>query len=177
MAGKDPVAELQPQFSSDGVTPTAWAEARGRLEGAHIYWLATVRPDGRPHVTPLFSVWLDGALYFCTGPGERKAKNLARNPHCVITTGCNVLGGLDLAVEGDAAKVSDEAKLRRVADGYAAKYADAAGADLGDDWRFTVRDGAWYGGGGNMALVYEVTPTTAFGFGKGEAFSQTRWRF
>jgi general stress protein 26 len=167
MAAKDPAAELQPQFSSDGATPTTWAEARLLLEQANIYWLATVRPDGRPHVTPLLAVWLDEALYFCTGQSERKAKNLARNAHCVITTGCNVLEGLDLVVEGEATRVSDEVRLQRVADRYAAKY----------DWHYTVRDGAFYGDAGNMALVYEVPPTTAFGFGKGESFSQTRWRF
>src|SRR5437899_718923 len=87
MAAKDPVAELEPQFSSEGATPTAWAEARRQVEEARIYWLATVRPDGRPHVAPLFAVWLDGGLYFATGPDERKAKNLARNPRCVVTTG------------------------------------------------------------------------------------------
>jgi general stress protein 26 len=168
MTVKDPLAELQPQFSSEDATPTAWAEARLRLEKAEVYWLATVRPDGRPHVTPVVSVWLDGALYFCTGPSERKAKNLARSSHCVITTGCNVLEGLDLVVEGEAIKVSDEARLQRVADKYASKY--------NPPFHFTVRDGAFYGEGG-MALVYEVTPATAFGFGKGESFSQTRWRF
>jgi uncharacterized pyridoxamine 5'-phosphate oxidase family protein len=166
MALKEPVTELHPQFSSPDATPTAWAEARKRLEGAKIYWLATVRPDGRPHVTPLFAVWLEGALYFCTGESERKAKNLARNPHCVITTGCNVVEGLDLVIEGEAVQVSDEAKLQHVAGEYVTKY----------DWRFTVRDGAFDGEGG-LALVYAVTPTTAFGFGKGESFSQTRWRF
>lgn len=118
---------------------------------------------------PLVSVWLDGALYFATGPSERKTKNLAHNPHCVITTGCNVLEGLDLVLEGDAAVVSDEARLRRVADRYASKY--------DPPFRFTVRDSAFRGDAGNIALVYEVTPTTAFGFGKGGAFSQTRWRF
>jgi nitroimidazol reductase NimA-like FMN-containing flavoprotein (pyridoxamine 5'-phosphate oxidase superfamily) len=168
-AGREPVAKLQPQFSSDGATTTVWAEARERLEKAEVYWLSTVRPSGRPHVTPVVSVWLEGALYFCTGPGERKAKNLARNAHCVITTGCNALSeGLDLVVEGDAVKVSDEAKLQRVADRYASKY--------GRPFHFTVRDGTFYGDGGE-ALVYEVTPTTVFGFGKGESFSQTRWRF
>ena len=167
MATQDPVAELDPQFSSAGATPTPWAEARGRLERAEVYWLATVRPDGRPHVTPLIAVWLDGALYFCTGEGERKAHNLVRNAHCAITTGCNTLNeGLDLVVEGDAERVGDEATLRRVAERYAAKYG----------WHFTVRDGALYGEGGR-ALVYAVPPTTAFGFGKGEPFSQTRWRF
>lgn len=68
------------------------------------------------------SVWLDSALYFCTGPSERKAKNLAGNSRCVITTGCNVLHeGLDLVVERDAARVSDEARLRRVAERSASK--------------------------------------------------------
>jgi uncharacterized pyridoxamine 5'-phosphate oxidase family protein len=166
MAAKEPMAELEPQFSSEGATPTAWAEARRHLEEAKIYWLTTVRPDGRPHVTPLFAVWLDGALYFCTGESERKAKNLVGNSHCAITTGCNVVEGLDLVVEGDAVKVREEAKLGRVAEVYASKY----------DWHYTVRDGAFYDGG-IIALVYEGRPTKAFGFGKGEAFSQTRWRF
>jgi nitroimidazol reductase NimA-like FMN-containing flavoprotein (pyridoxamine 5'-phosphate oxidase superfamily) len=167
MTNKEPVAELQPQFSSDGATTTAWTKAHERLEKAEVYWLATVRPDRRPHVTPVVAIWLDRALYFCTGPDERKAKNLARNAHCVVTTGCNALSeGLDLMVEGDAVKVSDEARLQRVADRYAAKY--------GPPFNFTVRD---FYGEGVKALVYEVTPTTAFGFGKGESFSQTRWRF
>lgn len=170
MAMRDPVAELEPQFSSGDATVTPWAQARGRLETAEVYWLATVRPDGRPHVTPVLAVWLDGALYFCTGRSERKAKNLAHNSHCVVTTGCNALDeGLDLVVEGDVAQVSDEARLQRIADRNAAKY--------GSDWHFTVRDGAFHGNEGNVALVYEVTPTTAFGFGKGKSFSQTRWRF
>lgn len=168
MAGQEPMAELDARYSSDGATPTGWAEARGRLESAQLYWLSTVRPDGRPHVTPLLSVWLDGALYFCTGPSERKARNLAHNPHCILVTGCNALDeGLDLVVEGDAAKVSDDATLRRTADAYESKY--------GSDWHFEVRDGAFLGPGG-QALVYEVAPSTVFGFGKGE-FSQTRWRF
>jgi nitroimidazol reductase NimA-like FMN-containing flavoprotein (pyridoxamine 5'-phosphate oxidase superfamily) len=112
MAGKEPVTELDARFSSDGATPTAWAQARRRLEEAEVYWLSTVRPDGRPHVTPLLSVWQDGALYFCTGPSERKARNLTQNPHCILTTGCNALAeGLDLVVEGAAARVSDDATV------------------------------------------------------------------
>jgi nitroimidazol reductase NimA-like FMN-containing flavoprotein (pyridoxamine 5'-phosphate oxidase superfamily) len=164
------VTELEPQFSSSDATPTPWAEASVHLEKAQVFWLSTVHPDRRPHVTPLVAVWLDGALYFCTGSGERKAKNLARNAHCVITTGCNTLSeGLDLVVEGDAVRVRDEATLQRVADRYASKY--------DPPFQFIVRDGALQGDEGNRALVYEVTPTTAFGFGKGRSFSQTRWRF
>ncbi len=129
-----------------------------------------MRPEGRPRVTPLLAVWLDGALYFCTGESERKAKNLARNAHCVLSTGSNALDvGLDVMVEGDAARVSDEDLLQRVADLYEAKY--------GSDWRFAVRDSAFHSKDGNVALVFEVAPTTAFGFGRGKLFSQTRWRF
>jgi nitroimidazol reductase NimA-like FMN-containing flavoprotein (pyridoxamine 5'-phosphate oxidase superfamily) len=170
MAEKEPAAELEPHFSSDDATATPWAEARERLATAKVYWLSTVRPDGRPHVTPVAAVWLDDALYFTTGQTERKAKNLALNPRCVVTTGCNVLEGLDVVVEGDAVRVTDEARLRQLADGYVAKYDQL--------FRFTVRDGAFYLEGGETAvLVYELAPTRAFGFGKGESFSQTRWRF
>jgi hypothetical protein len=136
------------------------------LENAEVYWLSTVRPDGRPHVTPLIAVWLDGALHFCTGPTERKAKNLLGNPKCTLTTGCNTQEGLDLVVEGDAVRVNDDATLKRLADLYASKY----------EWQFEVRDAAFIGDGGE-ALVYAVRPSTAFGFGKGDTFSQTRWRF
>ncbi len=165
-ANGEPVAELQPQFSGEGATATSWELACDLLDKAEVFWLSTVRPDGRPHVTTLLSVWVDGALYFCTGEGERKFKNLMENPHCILTTGCNVLEGLDVVVEGDAVNVSNAETLQRVADRYAAKY----------DWQYTVREGAFYGDAGR-ADVYEVAPKTVFGFGKGKTSSQTRWRF
>ena len=169
MTGSEPVTELDARYSSDGAVATTWDEARGRLESAPVSWLSTVRPDGQPHVTPLISVWVDDALYFTTGPDERKAENLARNPHCVLTTGCNALDeGLDIVVEGDAVRVEDDAKLQRIADAYESKY--------GSDWHFDVRDGAFHHEAGS-AVVFEVAPVTAFGFRKGEPFSQTRWRF
>jgi hypothetical protein len=169
MAGKDPLTELDARFSSEGATATAWEEARGRFARAEIYWISTVRPDGRPHVTPLLSVWGDGAAYFCTGPEEQKARNLARNPQCILTTGCNALGeGLDLVIEGDAVRVRDHVLLMRTADAYESKY--------GSDWRFSVSENVFAHEGG-QALVFEVAPETAFGFGRGEVFSQTRWRF
>ena len=170
MAEKSPVAELQPRFSSPGATATPWSDATRRLEAAEVAWLSTVRPDGRPHVTPVVFVWLDGALYVCTGGDERKAKNLAHNAHCVITTGCNGLNeGLDLVVEGDAVQVREPDTLRRVAGRFSSKYAPA--------FQFTAGDGVLQGDEGNTALLYEVSPTSAFGFGKGVTFSQTRWRF
>jgi hypothetical protein len=167
---REPVTSLA-VFSSPGAVPTEWARGRTHLQDAQVYWLTTVRPDGRPHVTPLLGIWLGGALYFCTGPDERKAKNLAQNPRCILTTGCNSLDGLDLVVEGDAAGVSDAAELRGVADTYESKY----GA------RFTAPEGTWFGLGDAIrsggAVVYRVVPVTAFGYGKGAQYSQTRWRF
>jgi hypothetical protein len=170
MAEPEPVTELG-VFSSPDAVPTEWARGRRELRDAEVYWLSTVRPDGRPHVTPLLGIWLDGALYFCTGPDERKAKNLVRNPRCILTTGCNRLDGLDLVVEGQAARVSDAAELRSVADTFELKY----GA------HFTAPEGTWSGLGDTIrrdeALVLRVAPLTAFGFGKGTLYSQTRWIF
>jgi hypothetical protein len=161
--------KLDERFSSPDATPTDWAEGLERIEEAELFWLSTVRPDGRPHVTPLISVWLDGAAFFCTGPGEQKAKNLTRNSNCILTTGCNLLDeGLDVVIEGEAKRVSDDARLSRIATAYEAKY--------GSDWHFDVRDGAFFHDDGGEALVFEVAPETAFGFRKGE-YSQTRWRF
>ena len=172
MIGKDkePTTELDSQFSSEGASPVSWEQARELLQKAEVYWLSTVRPDGRPHVTSLVAVWLEDALYFCTGKTERKAKNLGQNAYCIITTGCNILSdGLDLVVEGKAARIIDESRLERVADSYASKY--------DSPFRFTVRDSVFLNSDGGEALVYEVVPVTVFGFGKGKTFSQTRWRF
>jgi general stress protein 26 len=172
MAAKAPTAELDARFSSNAAAPTAWATACGQLESAGVYWLSTVRPDGRPHVTPVIGLWLDDALYFCTGPEERKAKNLAGNPHCILTTGRNDLDqGCDIVVEGEAERVDDKARLNRIATGYETKYGR----------HFTAPEGTFHGLADTIrrgdALIYEVAPSRAFGFGKGRTFSQTRWRF
>lgn len=172
MAGGAPVTDLDPRFSSPGAKPMSWAQAQRHLRDAEVLLLSTVRPDGRPHVVPLIAVWLDGALYFSTGEGEQKVKNLATNPRVTITTGSNRLTeGLDLVVEGDAKLVTGEAKVRRIAKAYVAKY--------GEGWRLPGLDGV---------ATFEVTPSKAFGFGRrngeiglpqgeGEHFAQTRWRF
>jgi hypothetical protein len=169
MTTSAPETKLDRRFSSPDASAVAWSEGRSRFKAAELYWISTVRPDGRPHVTPLIAVWLDDAAYFCTGADERKAKNLAANPSCILTTGSNELGeGLDVVVEGEAVRVGDEAGLQRIADAYEEKY--------GSDWHFEIRDGAFHHGDGGAAFVFEVSPATAFGFGKGE-YSQTRWRF
>ena len=107
---------LHPDFSGLDAVATPWATARDELARAEIFWLTTVRLDGRPHVMPLLTIWLDDALYFSTGAAERKALNLAQNAHCILTTGCNTMDeGLDLVVEGEAGPVRGLAPLERLA--------------------------------------------------------------
>lgn len=164
-----PIVALHPGFSSDDAEARPWSEAERRLEEAELFWISTVRPEGRPHVTPLVAVWHKGALYFTTGEEERKALNLAANPECVLTTGCNEwTSGFDVVVEGEARRIDDDARLAQIADAYREKYGTA--------WSFEVNEGYFVGEGGE-SLVFEVKPVTVFGFGKGEPFSQTRYRF
>ena len=105
MAPRTPTPELDAGFSVPNATPTPWADVHAALRDAELFWISTVRPEGRPHVTPLPAVWHDMALYLCTGPQEQKAVNLRANPHCVLTTGTNHWkSGLDVVVEGRATR-------------------------------------------------------------------------
>src|SRR4051812_33113587 len=109
MTGTPPVTDLDGRYSAPDAAQTSWNDAVEQWRTAELYWLSTVRPDGRPHVTPLISLWLDGAAHFCTGAHERKARNLATNVNVVLTTGSNALNsGLDLVIEGTAIRVTDE---------------------------------------------------------------------
>ena len=173
-----PTAHLDPRFSSPGAAPTPWETVQQDLMQAELYWVVTVRGDGRPHATPLLAVALDDVLYFCTGPTEQKAKNLAADPHCSLLIGNGSrLDGLDLVVEGTAARITDDALLRRLADEWVRKY--------GEDWRFEVVDGAFVHGADSLrgdedpgqAHVFAVVPGSVLAFGKGETYSQTRFTF
>ena len=84
-----PVTKLDKRFSDSDAVATEWEETRRELENAELFWISTVRADGRPHVTPLVAVWLGDAIYFTTGPGEQKAVNLKANANVILTTGCN----------------------------------------------------------------------------------------
>src|SRR3954471_15998112 len=70
----------------------------------HTCWLATIDPDGRPHVVGIGAHQLDGDWWFTSGPGARKARNLARDPRCSISV---ALDDYDLVVEGRAERVTD----------------------------------------------------------------------
>ena len=164
-----PTTSLDNRFSDPDATPTSWQDTVQVVEPAELFWLTTVRADGRPHVTPLVAVWLDGALHFCTGGEEQKAVNLRTNPHVALTTGRNDWDrGLDVVVEGDAVQVTDEATLKRLADAWRTKWDGR--------WQFEARDGAFHHEDGGAALVYAVAPTKVLAFGKGP-YSHTRHRF
>jgi hypothetical protein len=166
---QQPVTKLDRRFSDPDAVATGWEETRRLLEKAELFWIATVRADGRPHVTPLVAVWLEDAIHFTTGPAEQKAVNLRGNPNVVLTTGCNEWDrGLDIVVEGKAVQITDNGLLTRLADAWATKWDGR--------WHFEVRDGAFEHKGGGKALVFSVTASKIFAFAKG-TFAQTRHRF
>ena len=154
-----------------GEKPIPWSRALQQLDTGFegTCWLATTRPDGRPHVAGIGALWNDGKFYTVIGAGTRKGRNLGKNPNCVISV---ALKGLDLVVEGRAAKVNDDATLRRIAKLY---------VDQG--WPVTVSDGAFTApysapsAGKPPWDLYAVTPKTAFGVATAEPNGATRWRF
>src|SRR6185436_15297546 len=170
MTDRSPTTDLDPRFSDPKAEPTAWTQSRDRLAAAETYWLSTVRPDSRPHVTPIAAIWLDDALFFTTGITERKARNLEANTRVAVTTGNNAFAGLDVVVEGEAVRLTDPTRLRRLADAYVAKYGEAF-VFHPTDGGYTIAEST------DLVLAFEVRPVKAFSFAKGVPFSQTRYRF
>jgi nitroimidazol reductase NimA-like FMN-containing flavoprotein (pyridoxamine 5'-phosphate oxidase superfamily) len=165
----EPVTTLDTRFSDPNAVATGWDETRRVLEAAELFWISTVRADGRPHVTPLVAVWLDDTICFTTGPTEQKAVNVRRHPHVILTTGCNHWDrGLDVVVEGDAVQITDDALLERLAQAWATKWDGR--------WHYEARDGAFHHEDGSTALVFSIAPRKILAFAKG-TFGQTRHRF
>jgi hypothetical protein len=149
---------------------TTWQDAQARLALVHTYWLATTEPDGRPHVMPLFAVCDGGVIFTTAGPTSRKARNLARDPRCVVTAAAD---GLDLVVEGTATLIRDTDSLRHVAQLYASKY----GWEIRPiDGRYDADFGAPSAGSPPYEL-YEIRPSMAYGLATSEPYGATRWRW
>lgn len=164
-----PTVHFDARFSAPLATATPWEDAVAALSDAELYWLSTVRADGRPHVTPLVGLWHDDAPHFCTGPTEQKARNLAANRNVVLTTGTNTWrAGLDIVLEGTALAVHRDATLRAIADAYVAKYDGA--------WRFGVADGQLTNAEGGTATAFRVEPRKVLAFAK-DPHGQTAFRF
>ena len=155
-----------------GHEPIPWSRALAGLEageGQGTFWLATIRPDGRPHIAGIGALWVDRKLYFVSGAGTRKSRNLSASPSCAVSVS---LPGLDLVIEGTVVRVADEATLTRLAERYA-----------GQGWPATVADGALTApysapsAGPPPWDLYEITPVSAVGVASAEPHGATRWRF
>jgi Pyridoxamine 5'-phosphate oxidase len=169
MLTKNPETTVDLRFSSEAAAPAEWSTARDQLRDAMSYQLTTVRPDGRPHQTTIAGVWVDDVFSFCTGSGEQKAHNLkAGNRYVIVTAGNSGWDGMDVILEGQAEDVTDVDRLRALVDAYRKKYDDL--------FEFRLVNGEFTAPGGPV-LVYDVRARKAFGFTKGDLFSQTRWRF
>jgi hypothetical protein len=133
------------------------------------FFVATVRPDGRPHQAGVGAVWVDDALYFKSGPGTRRARNLAVNPACSVSVR---LRGLDLVLEGTAERVTDSPTLERVAAVYRSGGwpATVEGAALTAPYSApTAGPAPWD--------LYRLRLQTAIGVATAEPHGATRWGF
>ena len=172
------------QSMVDGQTETtAWAFARERLanpEPERTSWLATVRPDGHPHLMPIICFWFDGAFYFVVGEGTRKGRNLAADDRCVVATASTTLPSLDVVAEGRAEPLADEAAVRHIADMLSA-----------NGWQLEARGAEVYGphaptAGPPPYSIFRLVPTKVFGlpgmfgmdqFDQADLPKPTRWDF
>lgn len=137
----------------------------------HTCWLATINPDGSPHVTGVGALWADGCWWFETGKGTRKGKNLARDPRCTLSVATKEF---DVVIEGEAAVVTDPATVatmaaRWVAAGWPARVDDSGQALTADFSAPSAGPPPWY--------VYRLTPRAATALGVTDPGGATRWRF
>ena len=161
--------QIDKRFSDPEARPTPWSEVVEALDKAELYWITTVRPDGRPHVTPLIGVVEDEVAHFCTGLEEQKGRNLEQNSHVALTTGTNTwASGLDVVVEGTAVRISDDEALRHLAQAWEAKY--------GSEWHWEVADGMFRHADGGGAAVFRIEPEKVLAFAK-DPHGQTTFPF
>ena len=149
---------IQPAEEGSGLLTWAWAEQQ--LNTSHNFWLATRWPDGRPHVMPVWAVWHEGCLWFSSSKPSRKARNLAEDPRCVLTTEDSQN---PVVVDGVADLLTEPADLKTYLAATNAKY----GTDYGEDMVEPTQN-----------CTYRVRPTSMFGL-RADDFtgSPTRWTF
>jgi nitroimidazol reductase NimA-like FMN-containing flavoprotein (pyridoxamine 5'-phosphate oxidase superfamily) len=137
-----------------GLLPWTWAAKK--MAACRTFWLATIHTSqARPHVMPIWGVWLDDAFFFSTGRKSRKGQNLAANRACTIT---NDHGEEAVIVEGLATEIKDAAALERIATAYKKKY------------KMDPRS--------MSEPIFRLQPTQVFGFvEKTFPKSATRWKY
>jgi len=137
----------------------------------HTCWLATIDPDGSPHVTGIGALWADGCWWFETGQHTRKGKNLARDPRCTLSVAAREF---DLVLAGQASLVTDPAAVARlaarwVAAGWPARVDDSGTALTAEFSAPSAGPPPWH--------VYRLTPRTATALSTAAPGGATRWRF
>src|SRR4051794_13874489 len=154
--------------------PLRWERAREVLAAEPFgpetpFFLGTIRPDGRPHSVAFGAAYHDGDLYFQTGPGTQKARNIAANPACTVSAR---LPGIDLVAEGEAQRVTDAATL----DAVAARYREGGWPVEVDGDGLTAPYNAPSVGPPPWHL-FRITIHTVYGVATAEPYGATRWRF
>ena len=158
----------RPHIPGYGVPEThegmlSWDWAVERLQNAIHYWIATTRPDGRPHAAPVWAAWVDGVLAFESGPNSRRGRNIAANPAVVI----HIESGDDIViVEGVAEQISrpEPAFESRLLDAFASKY--------GARYDYVYDPANWRDGG-----LYLVRPQKVLAWARFDIQDATRWTF
>jgi PPOX class probable F420-dependent enzyme len=141
-----------------GLLPWTWAT--DKLVASRNFWLATRWPDGRPHVMPVWAIWYQDALWFSSSKRSRKARNLAVDPRCTLTTEDSQN---PVIVEGTAELLTEQPDLETLLEIENAKY--------GTDYAMDMLDPA-------LNSAYRVHPITAFALRADEfAGSPTHWTF
>lgn len=150
-----------------------WERALTALNGKQVgngtAFLATTRPDGRPHLAGVGAVWQDDKVWIVSGPNTRKSRNLEHNPVCSIGLSFE---GMDLVIEGRAERVTDQATLERLA----RRYGEEGWPARVEDGAFTYDYSAPSAGPAPWSL-YAISPTTVYGVLAEAPGGATRWRF
>ena len=170
-----PVAETMPTPGKgtevEGATRSLdWPDVKRRLTSNGWFWLASVRPDGAPHMMPLFAAWSEPVLFIASKDSARKSRNLDADGRCVLSTEAD---GAHLVVEGRASRVRDRATLERASAAFQQTYGwptSVAGDQLDADYGAPTSGGPPY-------RVYQIAPTKIVALPIDGSFLPTRLRF
>ncbi len=162
---------------------TSWDLALERLanpESPRTCWLATTRPDGQPHLMPVNTFWIDGALHMVAGEGTLKARDLEADGRCVVGFSSTKLPSIDLVVEGRAEPLTETTRFN-----------GSLNVLIANGWPLEVKGDKVYGPNAPTAgpppyAIFRIVPDTVFGlpgmfgmekFDPSELPKPTRWDF
>jgi PPOX class probable F420-dependent enzyme len=181
--GRPPIVKSTNLADLYDLPPLDWGPIESRLDqgvtqapgtggpNRHTCWLATINPDGSPHVTGIGAFWVDGTFWFVTGERTLKGKNLARDPRCTVSLATQEF---DLVVDGEAHRVTDPPMVAAMAERYAA---DGWPARVDDTGVALTAEYSAPSAGPPPWMVYRITPHQATALATVEPGGATRWSF